>query len=458
MSCLERIEKAFERIEQGGLNTYITLNREGAVERAREIDRSKSEEGRLSGVPIAIKDAITTKGIRTTCASRMLEDYIPPYDAHVIECLLREGAIIIGKTNMDEFSMGTSTETSYFGPTLNPHDRTRVPGGSSGGSAATVAAGEVRLALGSDTGGSIRCPASFCGVVGLKPTYGLVSRYGLIAYANSLEQIGPIGRTVPDVALLLDVISSPDPRDSTQIGSAGGYLDNLTPALEGMRIAVPCEFFGDGIDPAVERAVWDMIHRAEELGATYSEVSIPSVEYALAAYYIIAMSEASSNLARFDGLRYGLRLEDEGNWHATFSKIRAEGFGEEVKRRILLGTYALSAGYYGRYYLKALKMRRMIKEEFDRILSDFDLIFTPTMPFTAFKLGEKINDPLSLYLADVNTVPVNLAGLPSISIPAGYSGGLPIGLQIIGGYFEEQKILNASYALFEDGEDERGFS
>jgi aspartyl-tRNA(Asn)/glutamyl-tRNA(Gln) amidotransferase subunit A len=447
MSCLERIEKSFERIEKSDLNTFITLNKEGAIERAEKIDRSKSSEGKLSGVPVAIKDAITTRGIETTCASHILEGYIPPYNAHVIECLLSEGAIIVGKTNMDEFAMGTSTETSFFGPTLNPHDRTRVPGGSSGGSAATVAAGEVPFALGSDTGGSIRCPASFCGVVGLKPTYGLVSRYGLIAYANSLEQIGPIAGTVFEVALLLDVISSPDPRDSTQIGSEGGYSDNLTPTLDGIRIGVPVEFFGEGVDRAVEGAIWDMIHKAAELGATYEEVSIPSVLYALASYYIIAMSEASSNLARFDGLRYGLRLEDTGNWHDTFSKIRREGFGEEVKRRILLGTYALSAGYYGRYYLKALKVRRMIKEAFDKILKDFDLLFTPTMPFTAFRIGEKIDDPLSLYLADVNTVPVNLAGLPSISIPAGYSRGLPIGLQIIGRYFEEQQILNAAYAL-----------
>ncbi len=454
MSCLERVEKTLECIERSELNTFITLNKKGAIERAHKIDRSESPEGRLSGVPVAIKDATTTRGIETTCASRILGGYIPPYDAHVIECLLSEGAIIVGKTNMDEFSMGTSTETSCFGPTLNPHDKTRVPGGSSGGSAASVAAGEVPLALGSDTGGSIRCPASFCGVVGLKTTYGLVSRYGLIAYANSLEQIGPIGKTVPDVARLLDVISSPDPRDSTQVGSEGGYSDNLTPTLDGVRIAVPSEFFGEGVDEAVEGAVWDMIHKAEDLGATYCEVSIPSVKYALASYYIIAMSEASSNLARFDGLRYGLRLEDTGNWHDTFSKIRQEGFGIEVKRRILLGTYALSAGYYGRYYLKALKVRRMIKEEFDKILKDFDLLFTPTMPFTAFRIGEKINDPLSLYLADVNTVPINLAGSPSISIPAGYSDGLPIGLQIIGRYFEEQQIMNAAYALFGDGEDE----
>ena len=454
MSCLEEIEKTFERIEESDLNTFITLNEERAIEQAEMIDREGDGEGTLRGVPVAIKDAITTKGIVTTCASHILEDYIPPYNAHVIECLLSEGAIIVGKTNMDEFSMGTSTETSYFGPTLNPHDRTRVPGGSSGGSAAAVAAGEVPLALGSDTGGSIRCPASFCGVVGLKTTYGLVSRYGLIAYANSLEQIGPIARTVPGVARLLDVISKPDARDSTQLGSEGGYLDNLTPTIEGLRIGVPAEFFGEGVDPAVSKAVWDMIHTAEAEGATYTEISMPSVEYSLAAYYIIAMSEASSNLARFDGMRYGLRLEDTGNWHDTFSMIRAEGFGEEVKRRILLGTYALSAGYYGKYYLKALKVRRMIKEEFDRALKDFDLLFAPTMPFTAFKLGEKVNDPLSLYLADINTVAVNLAGLPSISIPAGYSEGLPIGLQIIGRYFEEQRVMNAAYALLGDVEDE----
>ncbi|MDY6965379.1 MAG: Asp-tRNA(Asn)/Glu-tRNA(Gln) amidotransferase subunit GatA [Halobacteriota archaeon] len=451
-SCEELIAKVYDGID-GELNAYITLSKENALEAARKVDKDKNRDGRLSGVPIAIKDSISTKGIPTTCASNILSGYVPPYDAHVIELLKREGAIIIGKTNMDEFSMGTSTETSYFGPTKNPCDMTRVPGGSSGGSAATLAAGEVPLALGSDTGGSIRCPASFCGIVGLKPTYGLVSRYGLVAYANSLEQIGPMAQDVSDTALLLDMISVPDPRDSTQVGSPGGYLDALSEEakdMRGLRIGVPEEFFGDGegaIDQDVERSVHDAVNVFEDLGAEYKSVNLPNTRYALAAYYIIAMSEASSNLARFDGLRYGLRVGKDKDWHTTFSEIRAEGFGKEVKRRILLGTYALSAGYYGRYYLKALSVRTLIKEDFDLALKDVDLLIAPTMPFPAFKLGEKIGDPLSLYMADVNTVPINLAGVPSISVPCGLSGKLPIGLQIIGMPFEEKTILRAAYAF-----------
>jgi len=453
-SCEEFIEKIFEGIDEN-LNAYITLSREDALDSARRVDKGENKDGKLSGVPIAIKDAISTRGIPTTCASHILSGYIPPYDAHVIELLKREGAIIIGKTNMDEFSMGTSTETSYFGPVKNPCDTTHVPGGSSGGSSATLAAGDVPLALGSDTGGSIRCPASFCGVVGLKPTYGLVSRYGLVAYANSLEQIGPMACNVKDTALLLDVISGPDKRDSTQVGSDGGYLDSIEAGakdLKGLRVGVPREFFGEGegiIDPDVEKSVHDGLSIFEDLGAEVTEVQLPNTKYALAAYYIIAMSEASSNLARFDGLRYGLRFEKDMDWHTTFSEIRAKGFGEEVKRRILLGTYALSAGYYGKYYIKALTVRTMIKNDFDSALKGTDVLVAPTMPFPAFKLGEKVNDPLSLYMADVNTVPINLAGVPSISITCGYSGKLPIGLQVIGRSFEEGTILKAAYAFEE---------
>jgi aspartyl-tRNA(Asn)/glutamyl-tRNA(Gln) amidotransferase subunit A len=459
LSCEGLLSKIYERIERSELNCYITLNKDAALEKAIEVDKRRNEEEyrrkKLLGVPIAIKDCITTKGIQTTCASNILTGYVPPYDAMVIEALKQEGAIIIGKTNMDEFCMGTSTETSYYGPTRNPYDLSKVPGGSSGGSAAAVAAGEAVIALGSDTGGSIRCPASFCGIVGLKPTYGFVSRYGLIAYANSLEQIGPMASTVPDTALLLEVISAKDERDSTQVklnnNASTNYRcswlnDEISDTIKGMKIGVPKEFI-EGVSPDVEKAVWDSVHKFEELGATYEEICMRNLKYALASYYIIAMSEASSNLARFDGLRYGLRSGKDEDWHSTFSRIRGEGFGAEVKRRIILGTYALSAGYYGKYYLKALKVRTLIKNEFEDALKTYDILAMPTMPFVAFELGERIKDPLSLYLADVNTVSVNLAGVPSISIPCGSSNGLPIGLQLVGKYFDEDVILKAALSV-----------
>ena len=467
ISCEELLSKIYDRIEKSKLNCYITLNKENALETARDVDKRREEADfkrkKLLGVPIAIKDAISTKGIQTTCASKILTGYVPPYDAAVIEALKREGAIIIGKTNMDEFCMGTSTETSYYGPTKNPHDLTRVPGGSSGGSTAAVSVGEAVLALGSDTGGSIRCPASFCGVVGLKTTYGFVSRYGLIAYANSLEQIGPIASSVTDTALLLEVISTKDERDSTQIkikndaptnycwswrnGTTRSVSEDI---IKGMRIGVPKEFI-EGASPAVKKSVWNAVRKFEDLGASYEEISMRNLKYALASYYLIAMSEASSNLARFDGLRYGLRTGKDEDWHTTFSRIRGEGFGEEVKRRIILGTYALSAGYYGKYYLKALKVRTLIKREFEEALKTHDILAMPTMPFVAFELGERIKDPLSLYLADVNTVPINLAGVPSISVPCGTSNGLPIGLQLVGKHFEEDGILKAAYVYEQNG-------
>lgn len=449
-SAEDAVAALFGKIKRSRLNAYNVLSEDLALERARDFDRSPWS-GLMAGVPIAIKSCISTRGIETNCSSRILSGYTPPYDAHVIEQLKEEGAIIVGKTNMDEFAMGTSTETSYFGPTRNPWDLDRVPGGSSGGSAAAVAAGEAPAALGSDTGGSIRCPASFCGIVGLKPTYGLVSRYGLVSYANSLEQIGPLALTVEDAALVLDVIAGHDPRDSTSADSPGGYLSALDRGVDGLTLGVPEEYFGEGVNPKVERSVWDAISKLEELGASWKEVSLPHTKYALAAYYIIAMSEASSNLARFDGLRYGLRLGADQDWHTTFSDIRAAGFGPEVKRRILLGTYALSAGYYGRYYLKALKVRTLIKEDFERALSvgGADLLVTPTMPFPAFKIGERIEDPLSLYMADVFTVPINLAGVPAISVPCGFADGLPIGLQIIGRHFDEVSVLRAAKA-YED--------
>ncbi|NMC11203.1 MAG: Asp-tRNA(Asn)/Glu-tRNA(Gln) amidotransferase subunit GatA [Methanothrix sp.] len=444
-SAEEYLNKLFLKIEKSPLNGFTSLARESALQQAREFDKNPGQ-GRLAGVPIAIKECISTKGIETNCSSNILRGYIPPYDAHVIEQLKAEGAIIMGKTNMDEFAMGSSTETSCFGPTRNPWDYDCVPGGSSGGSAAVVAGGEAPCALGSDTGGSVRCPASFCGIVGLKPTYGLVSRYGLVAYANSLEQIGPLTRTVEDTALLMEVIAGHDERDTTSAEGKKRYLP-IREGVSGLKIGIPREYFGEGVSKEVEKAVWDAINTLESLGAAWQEVSLPHTKHALAAYYVIAMSEASSNLARFDGLRYGLRFGEDKDWHTTFSDIRARGFGPEAKRRILLGTYALSAGYYGRYYLKALKVRTLIKEDFLRAFKDVDLLAGPTMPIPAFKIGERINDPLSLYLADVFTVPINLAGVPAISVPCGFAGHLPVGLQLIGKHFDEATILQAAHTF-----------
>jgi aspartyl-tRNA(Asn)/glutamyl-tRNA(Gln) amidotransferase subunit A len=446
-SCEEYLCRLFEKIEESRLNAFTTLAKESALTKAKLFDKNPGR-GLLAGVPIAIKESISTKGIQTNCSSRILRGYIPPYDAHVIERLKAEGAIIVGKTNMDEFAMGTSTETSCFGPTKNPWDLACVPGGSSGGSAAAVAGGEAPCSLGSDTGGSVRCPASFCGIVGLKPTYGLVSRYGLVAYANSLEQIGPLTHTVEDTALLLEVISGHDGRDSTSAqGESRSYLPGLQDGVAGLKIGIPKEYFGEGVNKDVEKAVWEAIATLESLGASWQEISLPHTSYALAAYYVIAMSEASSNLARFDGLRYGSRQNEDKDWHTTFSEIRAKGFGPEVKRRIMLGTYALSAGYYGRYYLKALKVRTLIKEDFLRAFKEVDILASPTMPIPAFKIGERINDPLSLYMADVFTVPINLAGVPAISVPCGFAGRLPVGLQLIGPHFCEAAVLRAAQAF-----------
>jgi len=445
-SSAEEVTASYiETIKQSKINGFTTTWDE-AINIAREID-AKGHEGPLAGVPIAIKENISTKGLSTTCSSKILQGYVPPYDAHVIEKLKEAGAVIIGKTNMDEFAMGSSTESSCYGPTLNPWDHERVPGGSSGGSAAVVAAGEVPVSLGSDTGGSVRCPAAFCGVVGLKPTYGCISRYGLISYANSLEQIGPLATNVADIAAVMDVVAGYDNRDSTSINRENNYSAALKDDVKGMKIGVPDEYFGEGIDEKVNNAVWDAISKFEDMGATYEKVSMPHTKYALAAYYIIAMSEASSNLARFDGTRYGLRVEGD-NWHVMASKTRAEGFGPEVQRRILLGTYALSAGYHDKYYLKALKVRTLVKQDFDKALANVDVLMAPTMPAHAFKMGEKINDPLSLYLADVNTVPINLAGVPSISVPCGLvAHEMPAGLQIIGKHFDENTIIKAAYSF-----------
>ncbi|MFB6075120.1 MAG: Asp-tRNA(Asn)/Glu-tRNA(Gln) amidotransferase subunit GatA [Haloarculaceae archaeon] len=414
-----------------------------------------ADDGPLAGRTVGVKDNISTEGVKTTCGSAMLAGYVPPYDATVVERLKAAGATISGKTNMDEFGMGTTTETSAFGPTENPAAPGHVPGGSSGGSAAAVAAGEVDLALGSDTGGSIRCPAAFCGVVGIKPTYGLVSRYGLVAYANSLEQIGPIAPSVEAAAELLEVIAGPDENDSTtrDAREATGEDDayDYAAAADGdvsdLSIGVPTELV-EGADEAVVETFRDALADLESRGATTHDVDLPSVEHAVEAYYVIAMSEASSNLARFDGVRYGESGGFDGNWNESFAKAREEGFGEEVKRRILLGTYALSAGYHDKYYKKAQDARAWVKQDFDEALSEADVLASPTMPVPPMELGESLEDPLTMYLADANTTPVNLADLPAISVPAGETAdGLPVGLQFVGPAFGEKAIIRAGSAL-----------
>jgi aspartyl-tRNA(Asn)/glutamyl-tRNA(Gln) amidotransferase subunit A len=413
----------------------------------RTVGEISCREGRLSGIPVAVKDNISTAGIETTCASRILEGYIPPYDATVVERLKNEGAAIAGKTNMDEFGMGTTTENSAFGPTRNPVDPSRVPGGSSGGSAAAIAAGLVPLALGTDTGGSIRCPAAFCGIVGLKPTYGRVSRYGLIAYANSLEQIGPMAANVTDANLLMGVIAGHDPRDSTSLDFP--YLHTPDPEIRGMRIGVPEEFFGEGVDPRVASVVWEGISLLERKGAEIVTCRMPSMAYALAAYYVTCTSEASSNLARFDGVRYGPPADTKKTWHESFQERRRDGFGEEVRRRIMLGTFTLSSGYYGKYYAKAQAARNQVRADFERLFREVDVLAGPTMPRVAFKFGEK-SDPLSMYLSDILTVPANLAGVPAISVPCGRVEGLPVGLQIMGRWMEDERVVDVGYA-FEQG-------
>jgi len=400
-------------------------------------------DGTLAGTAVAVKDNISTAGIRTTCGSKILDGYVPPYDAHVVELLRQAGAAIVGKTNMDEFGMGSTTETSAFGPTRNPADPERVPGGSSGGSAAAVAAGFVPMALGTDTGGSIRCPAAFCGIVGLKPTYGRVSRYGLIAYANSLEQVGPMARTVEDVSRLMSVIAHYDPRDSTMLDRP--YDHRPVAEVKGLRVGIPEEYFGEGVDPRVGERVRDAIGVLEGLGAETVPVSIPGMRHALAAYYVICTSEASSNLARFDGVRYGPAVDTRKSWHEAYQDLRLELFGAEVRRRIMLGTFALSAGYAGRYYAKAQVARRKIREDFERALREADVIAGPTMPTVAFRLGEK-TDPISMYLSDILTAPANLAGIPAISVPCGRVDGLPVGLQIMGRQFEDERVVDVAFA------------
>ncbi len=454
-SAVEIAQESLDRISrlEPKIRSFLVVTPEKALAQARLVDAkiaAGEEIGLLAGIPIAIKDNICTKGIRTTCGSRILESYVPPYESTVTQKLAEAGAVMMGKTNMDEFAMGSSTETSAYQLTANPWDLERVPGGSSGGSAAAVASGECPIALGSDTGGSIRQPASFCGVVGLKPTYGLVSRFGLVAYASSLDQIGPFGRTVEDTAILLQAIAGYDPKDATSLNiKVPDYVHAIRPNLKPkgqLRIGIIQETLGQGIDPEVASTVTKAIEVFQDLGAEIQVVSCPRFRYGLPTYYILAPSEASSNLARYDGVKYGFRAEGAENLIEMYSRTRAAGFGPEVKRRIMIGTYALSAGYYDAYYLKAQKVRTLIKEDFERAFAQADILVCPTSPTTAFKAGEKINDPLSMYLSDLMTIPVNLAGLPALSLPCGFDHqGLPIGIQLIGNVLKEDLLLRVAY-------------
>ncbi len=449
----EVVNSHFKRIKDvdSKLGAYLYLAEEEAYNKARELD-GKIEAGKaignLAGIPVSIKDNISVKGMQNSCASKMLQGYISPYDAHVIEKIKEQDGIILGKVNMDEYAMGSSTENSALQTTRNPWDLERVPGGSSGGSAVCVAASESPLSLGTDTGGSVRQPASLCGVVGLKPTYGRVSRYGAVAFGSTLDQIGTFARDVEDCALLNQYISGMDHRDSTTADIAvQNYKQSLKKDVKGMKIGVPREYFGEGLDPQVRKAVFDALKVFEENGAEVKECSLPLSDYSLAAYYIISSAEASSNLARFDGIRYGHRAAEFEDAVDIYYKSRSQGFGPEVKRRIMLGTYVLSAGYYDAYYKKALKVRNLIKNDFSKVLKEFDAIVCPTSPTTAFKIGEKSGDVLSMYLSDVYTVPVNVAGLPGISIPCGMVNDLPAGLQIIGDYYREDVLFNLAYSF-----------
>jgi aspartyl-tRNA(Asn)/glutamyl-tRNA(Gln) amidotransferase subunit A len=454
VSCQEIISSVFQQIHNLNpqLNAYITLSEKQATESARKIDdrRSRGEKlGRLAGLLVAIKDNICTKGVLTTCGSKILSDFIPPYDATVVERLKQEDAVIIGKTNLDEFGMGSSNESSFFGKVGNPIDSERVPGGSSGGSATAVASGMTILALGTDTGGSVRQPASLCGVVGMKPTYGCVSRYGLVAFASSLDQIGTITKDVKDCALLSSIICGHDPKDSTSLPEpASDFLESLDKEVKYTKIGISQEYFGEGLDDEVRESVMKGVKLLEESGMKTANVSLPHTDKAIATYYVLADAEASSNLARYDGVKYGYRTKGELDLSSMYKKTRSEGFGTEVKRRIILGTYVLSAGYYEAYYAKAQKVRTIIREDFNKAFEKADVIITPTSPTTAFKIGEKIDDPLTMYLSDIYTVSVNLAGIPAISVPCGQdSEGLPIGLQIMGKSLSEELILRIAYTL-----------
>ncbi len=444
-AVLARIAALDDRV-----GAYLTVDREGALEQARRADelRASGQATALTGIPMGIKDVSCTRGLRTTCASRLLDNFIPPYDATVMQRLRQAGAVVLGKTNMDEFAMGSSTENSGFGPTANPWDLSRIPGGSSGGSAAAVAANMCLGSLGSDTGGSIRQPASHCGIVGLKPTYGRVSRYGLVAFASSLDQIGPLGKSVMDCALLMNVICGHDPRDSTSVSEPVPDFTRLrADGLQGLKIGLPVEYFeAQGLDADVRQAVAGAVATVEALGAETVEISLPHTQYGVAAYYIIAPSEASSNLARYDGVRFGVRREDDGDLLDMFRRTRSAGFGAEVKRRIILGTYALSAGYYDAYYGKASQVRTLIIEDFRKAFAQCDVLLSPVAPTPAFAIGEKTADPLTMYLSDVFTLCANLAGIPGISIPCGFSSaGLPFGLQIMGRHFDEARLLAVAH-------------
>jgi len=453
ISSTELTKSVLKRMAEieGKVHACVTIVEGIALKEAEEVDnyiKTAREITPLTGIPALIKDVICTKGIRTTCSSKMLENFIPPYDATVIEKLKAQKAVIVGKTNMDEFAMGSSTEHSAFFPTHNPWDLGRVPGGSSGGSAAAVSTGEAVYALGSDTGGSIRQPAALCSVVGLKPTYGRVSRFGLVAFASSLDQIGPMTKDVADCALVMNAIAGYDSRDSTSVSyPVPDYTQQLIPDIKGLRIGIPREYFVEGMQDQVRATLEAAIGKLRELGAEIDrEVSLPHTKYALAVYYILAPSEASANLARYDGVKYGFTERDAGNVIETTERTRQFGFGTEVKRRIMLGTYALSAGYYDAYYLKAQKVRTLIKREFDQAFEKCDALVTPTSPIVPFKLGEKLEDPMQMYLSDVCTLPINIAGIPAVSIPAGFADNLPIGMQIIGKPFSEEMLLHIAFA------------
>lgn len=445
-SCLARIESVDEKV-----NAFITVTPEEALNSAEDADRriAAGDMDILTGIPIALKDIFLTKGIKTTCASRILQNFVPPYDATAWLKLKERGAVLVGKLNQDEFAMGSSCESSAFGPTKNPWDLGCIPGGSSGGSAAAIAAREATATLGTDTGGSIRQPASHCGCVGLKPTYGRVSRYGVIAYASSLDQVGPVVRDVADCAIMLGAVAGYDPLDSTSVNlPVPDYRSALGHDIKGLKIGLPREYFIEGLDPDVKQAMDEAVATYTRVGAEFRDISLPHTDYAVACYYLIATAEASSNLARYDGVRFGHRTEEAKSLNDMFARTRDEGFGPEVKRRIMLGTYALSSGYYDAYYLKAQKVRTLIMQDFIKAFGEVDVILTPVAPTPAFRIGEKTNDPLRMYLSDIFTIPVNLAGTCGISVPAGYSGnGLPIGLQLVGRPFGEETILRAAYAF-----------
>lgn len=452
ISATDLVEESIQRISEVEVDVraFLTIDEDGAKKKAHELDeqfQQSEPKSLLAALPVGIKDNIVTEGLRTTCASQLLGNYQPIYNATVMDKLNAANVITIGKLNMDEFAMGSSTENSGYYSTRNPWNLAHVPGGSSGGSAAAVAAGEVYFALGSDTGGSIRQPAAYCGVVGLKPTYGLVSRYGLVAFASSLDQIGPLTKNVEDAAYVLQAIAGYDPQDSTSAKvEIPQYLDSLTGEIRGLKVAVPKEMLGEGIHDGVRAQVQKALEELEKLGAVCEEVSLSHVDYAVATYYLLAPAEASSNLARFDGIRYGIQQSDS-NLIEMYKNTRSEGFGPEVKRRIMLGTYALSSGYYDAYYVKAQKVRTLIRQDFEQVFENYDVIVGPTTPTVAFRLGEQVNDPLTMYANDVCTIPVNLAGLPAISVPCGLSEGLPVGLQIIGKAFDEKTILRVAHAF-----------